>query len=59
MAKTKDGKEEKQLIIQYVDIDSLIPAEYNPGTPPRRETGHSCQYKTFRDCRSDHCKPAS
>jgi len=37
MAKTKDGKEEKQLIIQYVDIDSLIPAEYNPRNTTEEE----------------------
>ena len=37
MAKTKDGKEEKHLIIQYVDIDSLIPAEYNPRNTTEEE----------------------
>lgn len=37
MAKTKDNKEPELLTIRYVDIDSLIPAEYNPRNTTEEE----------------------
>ena len=43
---------ENELKIEYVDVDELIPAEYNPRrlTEEDRQAGDKGKHKTLRPC---------